>query len=105
MDPVSSIAPGRAWTVGQPDRMTLRRSVAHDFRLGGYRGRGRILRQEFFLEPIGTDIIFAAPRIMRIEARALEITVDDMGSVAIAVPAARLHYVVESELERSGPAA
>ena len=94
---------GRAWTVGQPDRMTLRHSVTHDFRLGGYRGRGRILRQEFFLEPIGTDIIFAAPRIMRLEARALEITVDDMGSVSIAAPAARLHYVVESELEAIRP--
>ena len=90
---------GRAWTVGQPDRMTVPRSMTADFRLGGYRGRGRILRQEFFLEPIGTDIIFAAPRILRLEARAREITVDDMGSVSIAQPSARLHYVVESELE------
>ncbi len=90
---------GRAWTVGQPDRMTLRRSSSADFRLGGYRGRGRILRHEFFLEPIGTDIVFAAPRILRLEARTLEISVDDMGSVSIASPAARLHYVAESELE------
>ncbi|MBI2525072.1 MAG: DUF3488 domain-containing protein [Candidatus Rokubacteria bacterium] len=90
---------GRAWTVGQPDRMAVRRSMTADFRLGGYRGQGRILRQEFYLEPIGTEVIFAAPRILRLEARAREITVDDMGSVSIAQPSARLHYIVESELE------
>jgi len=95
---------GRAWTVGQLDRVTLRRTMAQDFRLADFRGRGRILRQEFYLEPIGTDIIFAAPRIMRLEARVLEITVDDTGSVFIAAPAARLHYLVESELEGARPA-
>ncbi len=32
-------------------------------------GRRPLVRQEIFLEPIGTDIVFAAPRILRMELR------------------------------------
>jgi len=102
---------GRAWSVGRANRVTLRRSPASDYRVGPFRGRGPQLIQEVFLEPIGTEIIFAAPRALRLETRAAEITLDDMGSIAVPSPSARLHYRIESELEtpptlgalRSGP--
>ncbi len=94
---------GRAWSVGRAHRVTLRRSPASEYRVGPYRGRGPLLVQEVFLEPIGTEIIFAAPRALRLETRAAEITLDDMGSIAVPSPAARLHYRVDSELETPPP--
>jgi transglutaminase-like putative cysteine protease len=94
---------GRAWSVGRAHRMTLRRSPASDYRVGPFRGRGPLLVQEVFLEPIGTEIIFAAPRALRLETRAAEITLDEMGSISVPSPSARLHYRIESELETPPP--
>ncbi len=96
---------GRAWSVSHSQRTTLRRSLASDYRVGAFRGRGPLLTQEFFLEPIGTEIVFAAPRALRLETRAPEITVDDMGTITVPSPSARLHYRVESELETPPPPA
>ena len=91
---------GRAWTVGEPERLTLRRVGAGpgDFRLAIPRAPGRALYHEVYLEPIGTDVIFAAARVMHVTLRSEQLTVDDMGSLSVASPSARLHYVVESEL-------
>jgi protein-glutamine gamma-glutamyltransferase len=90
---------GRAWTSGQRQRTTLRRSVGGDFWVAAPRTGGRILTQEIFLEPIGTDIIFAAARPVRFRLRAPELQVDDTGSVSVSTPLARLAYTVDSELE------
>jgi len=94
---------GRAWSASHTQRATLRRSLASDYRVGAYRGRGPLVTQEVFLEPIGTEVIFSAPRALRLEARAPEITLDDTGTVTISSASARLHYRVESELEVPGP--
>ena len=94
---------GKAWSVSPAQRTTLRRSLASDFRVGAFRGRGPLLTQEVFLEPIGTEVIFVAPRALRLEARAAEITLDDMGAITVPSASARLHYRVESELETPPP--
>jgi transglutaminase-like putative cysteine protease len=62
------------------------------------------VKQEIYLEPIGTEVIFAAPRALRVDVRAGAVNVDDMGSIAVPTAAARLFYVVESELEAPPPA-
>jgi protein-glutamine gamma-glutamyltransferase len=90
---------GRAWSVSHTQRTKMRRSLASDYRVGAFRGRGPLLTQEVFLEPIGTEVIFAAPRALRLETRAPEITLDDMGTLTVPSASARLHYRVESELE------
>ena len=91
---------GQAWRVGQPERVTLRRAGVGpgDFRLAPPRGRGRLLYQEFYLEPMGTDVLFAAARVLQVTLRSPELTVDDMGSLSVPSASARLSYVVESEL-------
>ena len=61
------------------------------------------MRQDVYLDPIGTDIIFAAPRPLRLDVRAGAINLDDMGTVSVPTEAARLHYVVDSELEVPPP--
>jgi hypothetical protein len=94
---------GRAWAVGRPQRQAVVRLLGERFQVDVSRGRGPIVRQEIYLDPIGTDIIFAAPRALRVDLRAGAINVDDMGSVSVPTAAARLHYVVDSELELPPP--
>ncbi len=91
---------GRAWAVGQPMRIPLPRSYGSEFPVGIPRGIGRILTQEIYLEPLGTDVIFAAPRVLHLRVRgAGGVQVDDMGGFAVPNPAARLSYVVYSEMD------
>jgi protein-glutamine gamma-glutamyltransferase len=96
---------GRAWSSASAPRRYLRRGAGGDFGIGLPRGTGPTLRQEIFLEPMGTDAIFGAPRVLRVEMPAPTLVVDDMSGLSTASATARLHYVVESELEEpSGPA-
>jgi len=90
---------GQAWIVRHPRRVLLEPSLGGEFWVNPPRGVGRVVRQEFFLEPIGTDIVFAAPRALRFGLRPASVSVDDMGSVAVSEPAARVRYTVDSELE------
>jgi transglutaminase-like putative cysteine protease len=93
---------GRTWSSPQALRRFMRREVAGDFGVGLPRGAGPLVRQEIYLEPMGTDALFGAPRVIRVETRAPTITVDDMGGLSVSSATARLHYVVESELEERG---
>ncbi len=90
---------GRGWKVLRADRSTLTPSAAGHFEVSRYRGRGVLVTQEIYLEPIGTDVVFAAPRVLALSLPAEAITVDGMGSLSVASPAARLRYTAYSELE------
>jgi hypothetical protein len=93
---------GKTWSSPQAIRRFVRRGAAGDFGIGLPRGAGPIVRQEIYLEPMGTDALFGAPRALRLETRSPTLTVDDMGALAVSSATARLHYVVESELEGRG---
>jgi len=95
---------GRTWTFGQPRRILTRRSGNNEFQLNPAQGRRPIVRQEVFLDPIGTDVVFGAPRVLRMDLRVSALAFDDMGSVFVPSASARLHYVVDSELEVTLPA-
>jgi protein-glutamine gamma-glutamyltransferase len=90
---------GRNWAVAQFDRVPVKRWANGRFQLGVPQGRGPIVRQDIYLDPIGTDIVFAAPRALRLDLRAGGVNVDDMGSLSVPNASARLHYQAESELE------
>jgi len=90
---------GRAWIASRPERRALRAIAPGVVRVGTPRGTGRILTQEIFLEPIGTDVIFAAPRVLTVRLAAPGLLVDDTGGLSVAAPAARLRYTIDSELE------
>lgn len=92
---------GRVWTADSTRRRQLRRTGVQPFVLDHYTG-GRLLTQEIYLEPIGSDSVFAAPRPLRLDARTGMVEVDDLGNLAVPAADARLHYTVESELEPSG---
>jgi protein-glutamine gamma-glutamyltransferase len=93
---------GHTWTASRPERRALRASPSGHVRVGAPRGGGRFLTQEVFLEPIGTDVIFAAPRVISLQIAAHGVLIDDTGSLSVAAAAARLSYTVESELESRG---
>jgi transglutaminase-like putative cysteine protease len=90
---------GQAWSVRHPRQTRLVRSSAGGFDVGLLRGSGRLLRQEVFLEPIASEAVFAAPRILRVTMPASIVAIDDMGAVSVSSLGARLRYTVESELE------
>ena len=93
---------GRTWSSAGVPRQAIRRTVAGDFTLGLPRGTGPVVRQEIYLEPMGTDAVFAAPRALRLEMPTPLVVTDDMGALSVSSATARLHYVVESELESTG---
>ena len=93
---------GRAWSSAVAPRRYLRRGAAGDFGVGLPRGTGPVLRQEIFLEPMGTDAVFGAPRVIRVEMASPGLVVDDMGGLSTSNASGRLHYTVESEVETLG---
>ena len=98
---------GRTWAVGESERVPVRRWPNGRFPLATPLGRGPLLKQDIYLDPIGTDIVFAAPRALRLSLPTGIVTVDDMGSLSMSSLNDRLHYQVESELEmrRAAPVA
>ena len=90
---------GRTWAVGESERVPVRRWPNARFPLATPLGRGPLFKQDIYLDPIGTDIVFAAPRALRLSLPTGIVTVDDMGSLSMPNMGDRLHYRVESELE------
>src|SRR3989454_5906903 len=80
---------GRAWSVARRERSELWRSPTGEFELGRFQAMGPVLIQEVYLEPFGTDILFAAPRLLHLSVRANAIVVDDAGGVSVQNAAAR----------------
>ncbi|HEY3065990.1 MAG TPA: transglutaminaseTgpA domain-containing protein [Methylomirabilota bacterium] len=94
---------GHAWSMTPRPRTLLRRSPGGDVTVSVYRGTGPLVSQEIFLEPIGTEVVFGAPRMLRLAIHAPVVAMDEAGGLTVTVPAARLHYTVESELELVSP--
>ncbi|HEV8643604.1 MAG TPA: DUF3488 and transglutaminase-like domain-containing protein [Methylomirabilota bacterium] len=93
---------GRAWSAQLHRRVPLLRSPGGPLELGTARGTGRLVTQEVFLEPIGTDALFAAPHAVRLRIRGGALA-DDMGAISVPTPLGRVQYTVESEVGRAWP--
>jgi hypothetical protein len=94
---------GRVWEAGPRQRTLLRRESSGEFALATPRGTGSVVRQEILLDPIGTDVVFAAPRALRIEIVGSAVALDDMGSLVLPAASSRIQYSVDSELESTPP--
>ncbi|HEY7648560.1 MAG TPA: transglutaminaseTgpA domain-containing protein [Methylomirabilota bacterium] len=93
---------GRVWTA------TRRRRVP----FGGGRivmektdapAEGRLVKQEIFLEPIGTETLFATPRVLRVNLGSAFVGIDEMDSISVPTPATRLTYTAESVIGGRAP--
>ena len=62
-----------------------------------------VVRQEIFLDPIGTDAVFAAPRALRIDTSRRRGGLDDMGSIVLHHGVDAASVLVDSELEQRRP--
>jgi len=92
---------GGGWSVSRPERVPLRSSTPGTFEISPPHSSRTPFRQTVMLEPIGTDVIFAAPRAVRASIREGVLLTDDQGTLAVPNPTARVEYAVESELEES----
>ena len=91
------------WTVSRSTlKLTLRRDRPVPFAVHRYYG-GPVLTQEIYLEPIESQMIFGAPRLLQLDTRSDFVTIDDLGNVAVPLATARAHYTVESEPETGDP--
>ena len=94
---------GRTWSVSPSTlRITLRRAQPVPFPINPHHG-GPVLTQEIELEPIDSQMIFGAPRLLSLQGQSDFLTLDDLGNVAVPAAAARLRYTVESEPELGDP--
>ena len=91
---------GQAWSIRYPRQIRLVRPSSGGFDVGLLRGSGLFLRQEIFLEPIASEVVFAAPRSPppdRWRPRCWRWTT--WAPCPVSSPGARLRYTVESEVE------
>jgi protein-glutamine gamma-glutamyltransferase len=87
---------GRAWSVSPRRRITVLRGPGGAVDVGAIHGSGRLVSQEVFLEPIGTNTLFVATRAIRLGLRGGLVMVNDMGAISLPTPAGRIKYTVES---------
>jgi protein-glutamine gamma-glutamyltransferase len=90
---------GITWSGAAVPRRFIRRGVAGEFGIALPESASPLLRQEIYLEPIGTDALFGAPRVLRMELGAPALVMDDMAGLSTSHAPSRLHYLVESEVE------
>src|SRR5262245_26311996 len=90
---------GNAWTIARRRRAPLGRGA---FGEGLVPGGGLLVTQEVFLEPIGTDTLFAAPYVLRVRPTGGVVLTDDMGALSTSHLAGRFEYTVESLVGGSG---
>ncbi|MGH7408172.1 MAG: transglutaminase TgpA family protein, partial [Candidatus Methylomirabilales bacterium] len=97
---------GAAWRMSGVGREGLERSLGGLATFGTPSGMGRLLRQEIALEPIGTDVLFAAPRLMQLLGPFPRLFTDAAGTVSLpSPPAGRMTYLAIFELEVADPSA
>jgi len=104
---------GRAWQLRDPARTPLRRPRPGAFEVARPRPRLPLVAYEVLLEPLGTDVLFAAPRVVGVRGRLPALAADAGGGLLLpGAPASRIRYTVVSqpglppaeELRRAGRA-
>lgn len=90
---------GRAWSVTHAERRMVPRTGGGQAALARPRGTGLLITQAIYLEPIGSEVLFAAPRLLGVTVSGGPVWVDALGAVTSPVPQARLRYRALSELE------
>lgn len=90
---------GREWSVSHPQRRMLPQAVGGQALLARPRGTGLLITQEIYLEPIGSEVLFVAPRLLGVTVSGGPVLADALDAVTSPVPQARFRYRVLSELD------
>jgi len=92
---------GRSWSLRDPVRSPVRRMRDGTFLLAPYPWGAPLLGYEVFLDPIGTDVLFGAPRPVGIQGPFSGLQLDGGDAItASALPTTRIRYQVVSRTER-----
>ncbi|MFA5027791.1 MAG: DUF3488 and transglutaminase-like domain-containing protein [Candidatus Methylomirabilota bacterium] len=95
---------GRGWALSDPARVPLRRTRDGAFAVAAHRIGAPFLAYEVFLEPIGSEAIFALPRLTALQARFPALAADMAGGLSLpAPPGGRVRYLAFSQPERFRP--
>jgi len=95
---------GKAWKKSAiAERSQRKQSESGFFKLGTTEDINRLTAQTFILEPVDTPVIFAAPRVVAVQAKLPAITVDSEGAVQAGFHAERrLLYRAYSDMSQPG---
>jgi transglutaminase-like putative cysteine protease len=97
---------GTAWTAAARWRRPLPRRFDGTFVLRRPDPARALLRQEVDLEPLGTDVLFAAPGVLAVNSPMPGLQADEAGAVLLPQrPVVRLHYAAYSQPPQAAPAA
>ena len=89
---------GTAWTAAAPWRRPLSRRLDGTFFVRHPDPGRPLIRQEVDLEPLGTDVLFAAPGLVALNGPMPGLRADETGAVMLVQPpAVRLHYTAFSQ--------
>jgi transglutaminase-like putative cysteine protease len=88
---------GRLWSASARRQTIVRGTEGASIGLGRVDGSGPLLTQEVFLEPLGTETIFALSPAVRVRIDGT-LRVDDSLALSVQAARARLTYTVESAL-------
>ncbi|HYB72933.1 MAG TPA: DUF3488 and transglutaminase-like domain-containing protein [Candidatus Sulfotelmatobacter sp.] len=89
---------GTTWTAAVGWRRPLPRRLDGTFVLRRPDPGRPLLRQEVDLEPVGSDVLFAAPGVLAVSGPMPSLQADETGAVLLPQrPAARLHYAAYSQ--------
>jgi transglutaminase-like putative cysteine protease len=92
---------GRVWSLADPLRAPARPVREGVYGISPFLVGTPFLTAEVFLEPIGTDVLFAAPRLRMIQGRLPRPSVDGGGGVTLpSPPITRVRYQAVSQPER-----
>ena len=95
---------GTSWTLSEGEREPAERTRGGLATFGTPSGAGRLLRQEIALEPIGTNLLFAAPRLLQLLGTFPRLLTDGATTVSLpSPPTSRITYLALSELEALDP--
>jgi len=95
---------GRSWSTSPTSQRVLVKQPEGMFQVQRVKGEP-VLRQQIYLEPIGTEALFSAPNTVAIAVSASALLVDELGSIALSSPPpTRISYLAVSAL-REDPGA
>jgi transglutaminase-like putative cysteine protease len=92
---------GRTWSQADPERRPARQGREGTYVVTPFMVGMPFLTAEVFLEPMGTDVLFAPPRLRAIQARLPALNVDLADGVMLPLPpTSRVRYLAISQPER-----
>ena len=95
---------GRSWSVSDAVKQVLLRRREGVFFVARPRDGSPALKQEIYLEPIGAEALFAAPKAIGVSGDFPSLLVDSLGAIALsAPPLSRIRYLAFSQLEGPPP--